>query len=189
MSRNPVPTARRSSGSVSAFLCNLIGTLMLLTVILSSLPLAVPRLLGYEVYGVVSGSMEPTIPTGSVIYVETVEPVAIEKGDIIAFGKDGDVVAHRVSENRFVEGKFITKGDANALQDFESVPYSSLIGRVARSLPYVGRYMMLYASSVGKAYALCFAGCGVLFNILAGRMRERQRERLRRRLEAEIRGE
>ncbi len=56
-------------GKLIPALCNLLGTLILVLVIASCLPLTVPRLFGYEIYEVVSGSMEPEIPVGSVIYV------------------------------------------------------------------------------------------------------------------------
>jgi signal peptidase I len=61
---------------VPAF-CSLIGTLMLLVVIAAALPLTVPNFMGYDVYNVVSGSMEPTIPIGSIIYVKDTEYSAI----------------------------------------------------------------------------------------------------------------
>ena len=61
-------------GKLIPALCNLLGTLILILVIASCLPLTVPRLFGYEIYEVVSGSMEPEIPVGSVIYVAAVQP-------------------------------------------------------------------------------------------------------------------
>ena len=69
-------------------LCSMLGTLLILAVIAAFLPLTVPRLLGYEVYEVISGSMEPEIPVGSVIYVKAAEPEMISGGDIIAFGEE-----------------------------------------------------------------------------------------------------
>ena len=49
---------------------DIIGTGILLCVIILLIPMSTPRLFGYDMYNVVSGSMEPTIPEGSVIYVE-----------------------------------------------------------------------------------------------------------------------
>ena len=51
-------------------LCGFLGTLILTAVILSALPLTIPRLMGYEIYTVVSGSMEPTLPVDSLVYEE-----------------------------------------------------------------------------------------------------------------------
>jgi len=178
--------SRANSGSFKAFLCNLIGFLMLAAVIATALPLTIPRYMGYEIYEVISGSMEPSIPVGSVVYVSATAPEDVKEGEVIAFTDEGSVVTHRVRENRFVVGEFITKGDANAQEDLAPIPYSALIGRVAFSVPVVGRFLAVYASRVGKIYALVFAACGVMFNLLAGRIRERRREKLRRSLESEM---
>lgn len=157
--------------------CNLIGSLILLTVILSCVPVTVPRFLGYESYSVVSGSMEPAIPVGSIVYVKPVEPVDVAEGDVIAFQSGDSVVTHRVTRNQQVEGQFITKGDANAEEDVNTVPYGALFGRVERHYPMLGALLGLYGSMVGKVYVLCFAACGAMLNVLAGRMRERRRQR------------
>ena len=114
---------RRSAkgGRVIPALCNVAGILILLSVIISCLPVTVPRLMGYEIYDVVSGSMEPEIPVGSILYVEGLAPEDVEEGDVIAFWSNGSVVAHRVVKNKVVEGTFITKGDANAREDMNDI--------------------------------------------------------------------
>lgn len=144
--------------------------------ILSCLPLTIPRLLGYQIYNIVSGSMEPEIPVGSVAYVADVAPEDIQDGDIIAFMSNDSVVTHRVVRNRLVEGEFVTKGDANAAEDMHTVDYESLIGRVEYHFPMLGQLMVLYTGTVGKIYVICFAACGAMLNMLAGRMRDRVRE-------------
>ena len=180
----PARRPARKGGKFFPALCNIIGTLILLAVIAVSLPLALPRFFGYEIYTVVSGSMEPTIPVGSVIYVEPVEePRDVQVGEIIAFNSNGTVVAHRVVQNQYFYEEFVTKGDANDQEDINPVSYRSLIGRVKQSVPQVGRLMMVYTSRIGKVYLLCLAACGVMFNVLAGRIRVRQRERFQEQLE------
>ena len=62
---------RRSS---AALFCNIFGTVMLVALVLVCLPLTVPRLFGYHIYTVISGSMEPAIPTGSLVYIQEMEP-------------------------------------------------------------------------------------------------------------------
>lgn len=163
-------------GKLIPALCNLIGTLILILVIASCLPLTLPRLFGYEIYEVVSGSMEPEIPVGSVIYVAAAEPEDILEDDVIAFRSGESIITHRVVTNRRLDGEFVTKGDANELEDMNSVPYESLIGRVEHHFPLVGRLMVIYAGAVGKAYVICFAACGAMLNMLAGRLRDRNRE-------------
>ena len=174
-SRRPI----KKGGMFIPALCNIIGTLILIAVIGISIPLALPRILGYEVYYIESGSMEPTLPVGSVVYVEYVNPREVETDDIIAFQYDGAVVTHRVVQNQYFSEEIITKGDANETQDINPVPYRQLIGRVKYHIPYIGPIMMVAASEVGKVYLMVLAFCGVMFNVLAGRMRAHAEEKFR----------
>lgn len=160
-----------------AALCNVFGVLILLAVIGSCLLLVLPGFMGYEVYNVVSGSMEPEIPVGSLIYVSPALPEEVGVGDVIAFESGGSVVTHRVVKNRQLEGDFVTKGDTNEKEDLNPVPYEELIGLVAHSIPYLGEFMLIYTTKIGKAYVICFAACGAMLNILAGRLRDRAGEK------------
>ena len=166
-------------------LCNLIGTLLILGVFVLCLPITAPRIFGYEIYDVLSGSMEPEIPVGSVIYVEKVDPSEVDVDDVIAFYDGESVIAHRVVTNRTSLGEFVTKGDANDVEDFDPIPYDALIGRVALHLPLLGHAMALYASSVGKVYLLLAFACGIMLNLLAERLREQQSLQARLALQAQ----
>jgi signal peptidase I len=157
--------------------CSILGVLILVSVILFCVPLSVPRLLGYEIYNVVSGSMEPALPVGSLVYVKTIAPETVAQGDIIAYQSGDSVITHRVLTNRLVEGEFVTKGDANDEADFTPVPYGSLLGRVVYHIPYLGSVLFLYTSTWGKVYVAGFAVCGVLLNLLASQLRARRREK------------
>ncbi|MGI5873560.1 MAG: signal peptidase I [Bacillota bacterium] len=152
-------------------LCNILGILILALVIVTAIPVAVPRLLGYEAYTIVSGSMEPEIPVGSLAYVKEIPPDDIEDGEIIAFMGEGSVVVHRVVTNHTVEGRFVTKGDANEKEDPEDVPYANYIGRLEKHYPVLGQMLIVYMTNLGRVYMLCFAACGVLLNLLAARLR------------------
>ncbi len=178
-SRRPI----KKGGMFIPALCNVIGTLLLIAVIATSVPLAVPTLMGYEIYNVTSGSMEPTLPVGSVIYVKPTQAELVQPGDIIAFYVDAVVVTHRVVENRFVEGEFVTKGDANEMTDFSNARYRDLVGVVKYHFPYLGNYLMIYSHQLTKVYLMVLAFCGVLFNVLAGRMRVRSQEKFREQVE------
>ncbi|MCM1025234.1 MAG: signal peptidase I [Roseburia sp.] len=163
-------------GKIVPAICNILGTLILLSVIAAFLPITIPRLMGYQIYNIVSGSMEPAIPTGSLVFVEPAQPTEVQAGEIIAYYSGSSAVTHRVVQNRLVEGEFVTKGDANEQEDINTVPYASLVGRVVYHLPYIGQLLVIYTSGVGKLYIICYAACGVLFNLLAGRLRDRGKE-------------
>lgn len=64
---------------------NLLGSLIMLAVILLCLALAAPRLAGIKTFVVISGSMEPAIPVGSMVYSKEVDPKTLETGDVIVF--------------------------------------------------------------------------------------------------------
>lgn len=141
------------------------GILVLLALAASCLPLTVPRFFGYHIYSVVSGSMEPAIPTGSLVYIREAAPEEIAAGDVIAFYGAADsasIVTHRVVENRVVMGEFCTKGDANQTPDMNPVPYARLTGKVERSIPKAGAAAEVLTSARGKV----LAGCAVLAAVL-----------------------
>ena len=68
----------------SAFL-RFCGIFFLLLFFLTAAVLIIPGLFGIKTYYVVSGSMEPQIPVGSMIYVRECEPSKLKEGDIITF--------------------------------------------------------------------------------------------------------
>ena len=121
-------------------LCNLISVLMILACIGIVAALMLPRLAGYQVYAVMSGSMEPYYHVGSIVYVDTeVLPEEIQAGDPITFKKSDSMVAtHRVVEVDQEKRQFVTKGDANTVQDMAPVSFDSLVGKAGMSIPYIG---------------------------------------------------
>lgn len=161
---------RRSRG---ARVMNGIGTFLLVVVILLCVPLTVPRVFGYQVYNVISGSMEPAIPTGSLVYVKSAEPADVKKDEVIAFysaADSGAIITHRVVENYKVSGEFITKGDANEENDPLPVDYERLLGRVSLSIPYLGEILAMVATVYGKMAVACMIGAAVLFLFIGSRL-------------------
>ena len=104
-----------------------LGTAAIIGVILLLIPLSVPCLFGYQTYDVVSGSMEPEIPVGSMIFVKEIVPEDVVEGDIIAFYSNSNVVCHRVTYNNIYERKLNTKGDANPDEDLNDTTYDKTI--------------------------------------------------------------
>lgn len=163
--------AKPKGFNIRAFLCRVIGILMLLLFVSLMVSVNIPRISGIQTYNIISGSMEPEIPVGSVVYINPgIKPETVKKDEVIAFIKGDDVVIHRVSENRTVEGYFNTKGDANDDEDFNEVWYDKYKGKMIFHLPYIGQYIMVLTSIPGKISVICFAVCGILLNILAGRI-------------------
>ncbi len=107
---------------------------------------------------VLSGSMEPAIPVGSVVIVKpTVASYKI--GDIITFGKDkkGEIpTTHRIVEMRVDNGTmvYVTKGDANNDRDADEVREDEIIGKVLVDLPYVGYVIALARKPLGMVFLI-----------------------------------
>ena len=125
--------------------------------ILIAVPLTVPKILGIQIYAVLSGSMEPEYLVNSVIYVKPCEPSKVEAGDVITFhllGETDTVMTHRVvsvdTENR----NFITKGDANVVVDLEPVSFDRLIGKPIFSIPGLAHISNFIHSNIGKAVCI-----------------------------------
>ena len=146
------------------------GNLLLVLVILICVPLTVPRLFGYNVYSVISGSMEPAIPTGSLIYVTDAIPKELQKEEIIAFygkGNQGSIITHRVFDNRIVEGELITKGDANDKPDVNPVKYTSVVGKVKYHIPYMGAIGQFVSNTIGKVFIGLLIALKLIFSLIS----------------------
>ncbi|NTV54904.1 MAG: signal peptidase I [Candidatus Moranbacteria bacterium] len=103
---------------------------------------------GVRLFSVLSGSMEPTIHTGSAIF--DLPSGSYEVGDIVtrATATSGVTVTHRIIEKIEQDGQtvFRTKGDANNVADQEAIPVSSIVGKVAFSVPWFG-YVIGFAQT------------------------------------------
>lgn len=160
-----------------AVFCGTLGTVMLIALMLFCLPLTLPRLFGYHIYSVISGSMEPEIPVGSMVYIKNEAPEDMEKDDVIAFygAKDSNaIITHRVVENRIVMGEFITKGDANQTNDMNPIPYDNFIGRVTLSVPYVGGAAQVFTSVTGKVIAVAVIIAALILEVAASSIEKRR---------------
>ena len=169
MARSP-EKGRREGGRFLSTICSCLGTIAIFLVILLLLPLAVPRLMGYQVYNVVSGSMAPEIPQGSIVLVKPAAPREILAGDVIAFGREGVVTTHRVVEVHGDTLEFVTKGDANPDVDFAPVPFASLIGRVEHHVPLLGALIAPLVSHGGKLRMAAALAGGVLLRLAGSRL-------------------
>jgi signal peptidase len=104
-----------------------------------------PKVAGYHMYIVLSGSMKPAFDARSLIFVKPVEPESIKEGDIVTYKGNDDkrsLTTHRVVEidsSKPEKLKFITKGDANEINDPEPVPAENLVGKMVFAVPYAGR--------------------------------------------------
>lgn len=115
-------------------------------VVLIAIALVGVRLIGLQVFTVLSGSMEPTYQVGSLIYVKDVDYKELKSGDVITFMMDEDTVAtHRIvevvpDENDSDTLRYQTKGDANDAVDGSLVHYKNVIGSPVFTIPKLGYF-------------------------------------------------
>ncbi len=106
------------------------------------------RFSGYSAYTIVSGSMAPTIPVGSLVIDRTVDASTIRTGDIITFHppRDGqDFITHRVvgfetlsSDSGGQVRMLVTKGDANGVADPWRIPAEGRAARYQFHVAWIG---------------------------------------------------
>lgn len=121
-------------------------------------PTKVPDIFGIKPFVVLSGSMEPTIQTGDLAIIKSVEPDQLKVGDIIAFRyTDEDIITlHRISEIDKVNNNVIfrTKGDNNKTEDKLNVQIENIEGIYSGKLDKIGNVVMSIKTPQGLALSL-----------------------------------
>ncbi len=105
---------------------------------------------GVQPYVVESGSMEPTIKTGSVCFInKKADYNEMHEGDIIAFEIDsGAFATHRIAA--ITDEGFETKGDANSARDNIITTRENFIGKNIFSIPNIGFLVKSLQTASGK---------------------------------------
>lgn len=142
---------------------NGITTALVVIVVIFAVLLVGVRLFGIQVYSVVSGSMEPDYPVGSLIYVQDAEPSEIRVADVITFVLPNETPAtHRVIAIDEEKQCFWTKGDNNDEADGSPVSFKNLIGKPIFTIPYLG-YVAYYIQNPPGMYLAVAGGVILLF--------------------------
>lgn len=143
-------------------ICKVLSTIIMVVLLILAVLLIGPKLLGFQGYAVLSGSMEPDIPVGSIVYDKEVEPETLKTGDVITYQlSDNTLVTHRIISIDANTEEIITKGDANDVEDGAPVSYSNVVGKMSFSVPLIG-YITIY----GKTKLGIAAVCGVIVVLL-----------------------
>jgi len=149
-------------------LLKLLSTVSVLAAMTLAFLLAGIRLFGFEIYTVLSGSMEPAYRTGALIYVKEVNPEELQVGDVITFRMSGGVTAtHRIvelveDEKNFGKVCFRTKGDANNVSDGSLVEQTAVIGSPVFTIPYLG-FLASYIQTASGKFMMLSVCSGILF--------------------------
>lgn len=154
--------AGRGPGRLAALLrgaATVSGTVVVIVLLVATIG---PRLLPYRTFTVLSGSMEPTIPVGSMIFDQEVDAGELARGDVVTFhppGQPDKLVSHRVVRvEETKQGSFlVTRGDANGVADDWRIPAEGNGLRYEFHVPYLGYVVGGLLTPVGRLVALTLA--------------------------------
>nr|WP_319488811.1 signal peptidase I [uncultured Caproiciproducens sp.] len=146
----------------------IISTITLLCVVVVAVIVAGPRIIGWQPYEVLSGSMEPTYHVGSVIYVNKTAAQNVSVNDPITFlMSDGTtIVTHRVVKIDAQNKLFYTKGDANKVEDGGATPFSRLVGKPVFSIPGLGYFTSFLNTRRGMIIVGTILFCLIILTFL-----------------------
>lgn len=98
----------------------------------------VPVIIGYKPLVVLSGSMEPILKVGGILYYQKINIEDYKKGDILVYATKDHIISHRIVD--ITSDGFITKGDNNEVLD-SKVNLNQVLGKGTNfSIPYIGYY-------------------------------------------------
>lgn len=128
--------------------------------------------LGYDVYVVESGSMEPDYPVGGIVVADRNYPYEeVKINDVVIYAKGDILVTHRVV-GKYEKG-LETKGDANRQTDGIAVTEDNFAGKIKGKLPLAGYVLWWFSSKEGKAALLCQMILGCIFEAAHGIMQKK----------------
>jgi signal peptidase len=119
---------------------NIVSSALVVIMVLCAVFLMGSRIIGFQCYTVISGSMEPKYSVGDLLYVKDVDVNSIKVGDDITFVLNEDLVVatHQVVRVDSENQHFYTKGIANEIEDSEPVHFNNVIGVPQFSIPKLG---------------------------------------------------
>lgn len=124
--------------------------------------------IGIEPFVVETGSMQPTIQTGSLSFInKNITYDKIKENDVIAFRvQTGDLVTHRVI--KITEDGLETKGDSNDVSDGISTTSDNYIGKNIFSIPKAGLLVKIIQTPRGKIVLITFIILILIYGFLFG---------------------
>ena len=169
------------------------GAVLVFVILLAALLIVVPKIAGATPLTILTSSMEPGLPPGTLIYVLPIEPDDIGVGDVITYQiRSGypDLITHRVisiSSSDTGESSFILQGDNNGAPD-QPIKPEQIQARLWYAVPYMGfvnstvngenRAWIIPVIAVGLIAYAAFLVIGGVVGAVGKRSRKRVRARL-----------
>ena len=176
-------TRRAERHSSRGWLIQVVSWVVVLAVLLVlSVSVLVPRLGGATPYTILTGSMQPGMPPGTLVVVKPVDPEDITIGTVITYqleSGESTVVTHRVIAQAYdLRGDltFTTQGDANDVADAEPVRPVQVMGERWYAVPHLGRVVNVVTADQRRAaiVVVVVALLGYAATMFAGSARDRR---------------
>ena len=151
---------------------NTVSAILVVAVLTLAVLIAGVRVFAITPFKVLTGSMEPDYPVGSMIYIKNnVDVRSLKIGDVITFSFNNSYATHRIVDIRdSIEDQgtleFQTKGDANNLTDGEWVKENDIEGKVLFSIPKFGFIANYIQTAPGCYVSIAIGGAMVIFVFL-----------------------
>ena len=160
--------------------------LLLLVIALAGVVILVPAATGAVPLTILTSSMEPTLPPGTLVVSRPTSMDQIHLGSVVTYQLEPGrpaLVTHRVVEVRAAsDGRhtFVTKGDNNSAPDAAVVQEAQVRGAVWYSVPLLG-YVSTAVNGQSRAWLIptiatalfAYAGYMVLSTVVGARRRKR----------------
>lgn len=107
--------------------------------ILIYLAIFIPSFWGHKPLVVISGSMEPTLRVGGLLYYHEQDLKEYDRGDILVYQTKDHIISHRIVDQN--KNGFVTKGDANSSADGSLINNNQVLGKGTNwCIPLIGYY-------------------------------------------------
>lgn len=150
-------------------ICNILNTVIMVILLIIACIFIVPKILGMDTLAVLSGSMEPNIPVGSIIVIDDVKFEDLKVNDVVTYSlSDSTLVTHRVIDIDNDSQLIKTKGDANDVDDGEPISFNRIVGKLVFSVPLLGYLSIYMKTPLGIAILCAIIFVLILLNFLPG---------------------
>ena len=134
---------------------------IVIAVIVMYMAIAAPLIMGFRPVVVLTGSMQPTFPVGSIVYYHKCAFEDLQEGDPITFKAEDALVTHRITTVNGISRTVVTKGDNNPTEDPAPVEENQIVGKTTKfAIPFAG-YFVTYGK---KPVAIALMAAILLIN-------------------------
>lgn len=131
----------------------------------------IPSIWGEKPLVILSGSMEPILKVGGILYYKEENINDFNEGDVLVYQLNDHIISHRIV--KVLDNSFITKGDNNKSFDIYEVLNYQILGKGTNwSIPYIGYYAdFIY----NHKYLLVMAAGLIFMDILYDNKKEKMK--------------